>query len=104
MAEISKDKLFQPKLTLADRRGAETDKVFRAIVEAEAAYTAIKTARRIKGLVFWCWHQPAIRERRLEKRCHHVHRLRASILFQILKYVFGSADLSDNVNIRDITL
>lgn len=45
MAEISKDKLFQPKPTLADSRSDETDKVFRAIVDAEAAYTAIKTAR-----------------------------------------------------------
>lgn len=45
MTEISKDNLFQPKPTRADSRGAETNKVFRAIVDAEAAYTAIKTAR-----------------------------------------------------------
>jgi hypothetical protein len=45
VAEISKDKLFQPKPALADSRSTKTDKVFRAIVDAEAAYTPIKTAR-----------------------------------------------------------
>jgi acetylornithine/succinyldiaminopimelate/putrescine aminotransferase len=45
VAAINKDNLFQPKRTLAYSRSTETDKVFRAIVDAEAAYTAIKTAR-----------------------------------------------------------